>query len=104
MIIYSELTGKQYLTVEECVAAEKELKEKVQKEKEARRKEQEKLKQDIEKTYKTIVNSWATYLDLLEQANYKVDDLEDKAILFVEIINDAEKRKETDFRNQTEDD
>lgn len=104
MIIYSELTGRQYKTVEECVAAEKELKEKIQKEKEARRKEQEKLKQDIEKAYKVVVNGWVTYLDLLEKANYKVDDLEDKAILFVEIINDAEKRKETDFRNQTEDD
>ena len=99
MIIYSELTGKQYKTVEDCVEAERKLKEEIQKEKEARRKEQEKLKQDIEKTYKTIVNSWVTYLDLLEQANYKVDDLEDKAILFVEIINDAEKRKEKDFRN-----
>ena len=92
MIIYSELTGQQYLTVEECIAAEKELKEKVQKEK-------EELRNQIEKTYKAIVTNWIDYLDLLEKADYSVNDLEDKAILFVEIINDAEKRKETDFRN-----
>ena len=99
MIIYSELTGKQYKTVEDCVEAERKLKEEIQKEKEARRKEKEELRNQIEKTYKAIVTNWIDYLDLLEKANYSVSDLEDKAILFVEIINDAEKRKEKDFRN-----
>lgn len=99
MIIYSELTGKQYNTVEECVEAEKRLKEQIQKEKEARRKEREQLKSDIEEVYKSMVNSWIKYVDLLERANYDVSSLEDKAILFVEIINDAEKRQEKTSRS-----
>lgn len=99
MIIYSELTGKQYNTVEECVEAENRLKEQIQKEKEARRKEREQLKSDIEEVYKSMVNSWIKYVDLLERANYDVSSLEDKAILFVEIINDAEKRQEKTSRS-----
>jgi BMFP domain-containing protein YqiC len=99
MIIYSELTGKQYNTVEECVEAEKRLKEEVQRQKEAKRKEREQLKTDIEQVYKSMVNSWIKYVDLLEKANYDVSSLEDKAILFVEIINDAEKRQEKTSRS-----
>ena len=99
MIIYSELTGKQYKTVEDYVEAERKLKEEIQKKQEARRKEKEELHNQIEKTYKAIVTNWIDYLDLLEKAEYSVNDLEDKAILFVETINDAEKRKEKDFRN-----
>lgn len=99
MIIYSELTGKQYETVEECVEAERKLKEEVQRQKEARRKEREQLKIDIEKVYKSMVNSWIKYIDLLERADYDVSSLEDKAILFVEIINDAEKRQEKTSRS-----
>jgi len=99
MIIYSELTGKQYKTVEECVAAERELKEQIQKQKEARRQERAKLQKDIESTYKSIVDSWSRYIDLLEKAEYDVSSLEDKAIIFVEIITDAEKRKEKSARS-----
>ena len=99
MIIYSELTGQQYKTVEECVEAERKLKEEVQRQKEARRKEREQLKTDIEEVYKSMVNSWIKYIDLLERANYDVSSLEDKAILFVEIINDAEKRQEKTSRS-----
>lgn len=99
MIIYSELTGKQYKTVEDCVEAEKKLKEEIQKQKEARRKEKEELRNQIEKTYKAIVANWIDYLDLLEKADYSVNDLEDKAILFVEIINDAERKKEKTSRS-----
>ena len=99
MIIYSELTNKQYKTVEECVAAERELKEQIQKQKEARRQERAKLQKDIESTYKSIVDSWSRYIDLLEKAEYDVSSLEDKAIIFVEIITDAEKRKEKSARS-----
>ncbi len=99
MIIYSELTNKQYETVEECVAAERELKEQIQKQKEARRQERAKLQKDIESTYKSIVDSWSRYIDLLEKAEYDVSSLEDKAIIFVEIITDAEKRKEKSARS-----
>lgn len=97
MVIYSELTGKQYKTVEECLAAEKELKEQVEREKEARRQERKKLESEIEKTYKTIVAEWKHYLDLLEKAEIDVTDLEDKAILFVEIISDAERTEENGY-------
>lgn len=97
MIIYSELTGKQYKTVEECVKAEKELKAQIEREKEARRKEREKLESNIQDTYKTLVNAWKRYMKLLEQAEYDVGDLEDKAILFVEIISDAERTEENGY-------
>ena len=99
MIIYSELTGQQYNTVEECVEAERKLKEEVRRQKEARRKEREQLKTDIEEVYKSMVNSWIKYINLLERANYDVSSLEDKTILFVEIINDAEKRQEKASRS-----
>ena len=99
MIIYSELTGKKYNTVEECIAAEKELKEQVEREREQRRKEREELKNEIQKTYKVLVNNWKYYIDLLERAECDVTDLEDKAILFVEIITDAERANKTDSRS-----
>jgi hypothetical protein len=99
MIIYSELTGRKYDTVEECVEAERKLKEEIQKEQEKRRKEKEELHNRIREIYKAIVTNWIEYLDLLEKDGYSVSDLEDKAIFFVEIINDAEKQKETSTRS-----
>jgi len=99
MIIYSELTGQQYKTVEECVAAEKRIKEEVQKQKEARRQERLKLEADISDTYKALVNGWKHYISLLEKAEYDVSSLEDKAILFVEIITDAERKQEESARS-----
>lgn len=99
MIIYSELTGKQYETVEECVAEEKQLKEQLEREKEARYKERQKLKSDINDTYAALVHGWKRYIELLEQAEYDVSELEDKAILFVEIITDAERTKESNTRS-----
>ena len=94
MVIYSELTGKQYETVEECLAAEEALKAEIQREREVRRQERKKLESEIEKTYKTLVAEWKHYLKLLEKAEIDVSDLEDKAILFVEIISDAERTEE----------
>jgi hypothetical protein len=99
MIIYSELTGRKYNTVEECVEAERKLKEQIEKEKEARRQERQKLDSDIYETYKALVNGWRNYINLLERAEYDVSSLEDKAILFVEIINDAERQKEKNTRS-----
>lgn len=99
MIIYSELTGKKYNTVEECIAAEKELKEQVEREREQRRKEREELKNEIQKTYSILVNNWRYYIELLEKAECDVSEVEDKAILFVEIITDAERANKTDSRS-----
>ena len=99
MIIYSELTGKQYKTVEDCVEAERKLKEEIQRQKEEERKKKKELQEEIEKVYKTLVKSWDTYLKLLEKANYTVDSVEEKAILFVEIIDDAERQKKNTARS-----
>ena len=99
MIIYSELTGKQYKTVEDCVEAEKKLKEEIQRQKEEERKKKKELQEEIEKVYKTLVKSWTTYLELLEEANYIVDSIEEKAILFVEIIDEAERQKKNTARS-----
>ena len=93
MIIYSEILGKSFNSVEACLKAEKEYEVK-QKEAEARKKaEREKLENAVYKTYNELVNSWIEYMKAIDKAGYVADSLEEKAIIFVEVINDAEKRQ-----------
>ena len=79
--------------------SEKKLKEEIQRQKEEERKKKKELQEEIEKVYKTLVKSWTTYLELLEEANYIVDSIEEKAILFVEIIDEAERQKKNTARS-----
>ena len=99
MVIYSEITGETYATVEECLAAERAIQEEIERERKARREERKKLEAEINETYDLLVNSWKHYLKLLEKAEIGIDSLEEKAILFVEIITDAERTEETNSRS-----
>lgn len=93
MIIYSEILGKPFNSVEACLYAEKKYEVK-QKEAEARKKaEREKLEKAVYETYNALVNSWIEYMKAIDMAGYVADSLEEKAIIFVEVINDAEKRQ-----------
>lgn len=61
MIISSELTGKTYKTVEECVAAEKEFKLEKEREEKAREKHQK----ELDKAYEEAIAACNKYLELV---------------------------------------
>ena len=93
MIIYSEILGKQFSSVDECMAAESEYNKKLKEEEARRKKEQEKIDKNIRECYQLLVNSWICYLDALNKADYDIDSMEDKALIFVEVVLDADSRK-----------
>ena len=67
MKIYSELTKKEYRTVEECLAAEKqflEIKAKEEKEKEFLAQQRKEDAKQIEEAYKVIINANKHYSEL----------------------------------------
>ena len=95
MIITSELTGKKYKTVDECLAAERAYKE--QKEREAKAREEQKkreeqarkdFKEKSDQARKELVDAWKTYMQLYVDAGYSMDTL-DKMYLFYEVILNA---------------
>lgn len=69
MIISSEITGKIYDTVEDCIAAEREFKAKEREKKEAEKKHKEKL----DKAYEEAIAACDKYLEL---AGIKVEEKE----------------------------
>ena len=69
MIISSEITGKTYKTVEECLAAEKEF----EKQKEEKAKAEAKKKEELDKALEDVIKSCEKYLDLAG-INYKILD------------------------------
>lgn len=93
MVIYSEILGQPFKTVEECLAAEKEYTLLLKEKEERERKEREQREQDVRSTYKALINAWVNYEKALERAGYSIDSLEEKALVFVEVIDDAETRK-----------
>lgn len=86
MIIYSEITNKQYSSVEECLAAEeayrvkKEAEEYAAREAEERRKrqalEREKKEQKAEELIELITDAWCQYLKIAQSLGVDVTDLE----------------------------
>lgn len=70
MIIISELTGKEYKTVDECLEAE----EIFLKEKEEKEKAEKERKAALDKAYKEAITACDKYLEL---AGIKIDEDED---------------------------
>jgi len=71
MIISSELTGKEYKTVEECLKAEKEFLKKKEEEKKAKKEHEEAL----DKAYKEAVAACDRYFELAGvEVDYDEDD------------------------------
>lgn len=93
MIIYSEILGKQFNSVEQCLAAEEQYNKKLKEEEARRQKEREELEKLIKESYEKLVNSWRHYIKVLDAANVEVEDMEDKALIFVEVILDADQRE-----------
>ena len=93
MVIYSEILGKQFKTVEECLAAEEQYNKKLKEEELLRKKEQEKAEKAAHDGYESLVSAWRGYLKALDKAGYDVDGMEDKALIFVEVVLDAEARE-----------
>ena len=85
MVIYSEILGKQFKTVEDCLAAEEQYNKKL--------KEEEQAEKGVKEKYDTLVYAWMGYLKALDKAGYDVDGMEDKALIFVEVVLDAETRE-----------
>ena len=93
MVIYSEILGKQFKTVDECLAAEAEYNKKLKEAELLRKQEQEEAEQAVEDGYEALVNAWRKYLKALEKARVTIDGVEDMAILFLEVVLDAEGRE-----------
>ena len=79
MVIYSEILGKQFKTVEDCLAAEEQYNKKLKEEELRRKKEQEQAEKGVKEKYDTLVYAWMGYLKALDKAGYDVDGMEDKA-------------------------
>jgi len=92
MIIYSEILGKQFNSVEDCLAAEEQYNKKLKEEEERLKKEQEENEKLVKSAYKELLNAWTQYMDILEVAGYDIDS-DDKALILVEVILDGEKAK-----------
>jgi len=99
MIIYSEILGKQFKTIEDCLAAEEQYNKKLKEEELRRKQEQERAEKAIHDGYESVVNAWRYYTKALKAAGYDVDSMEDKALLFVEVVLDAEERQAKDSKN-----
>lgn len=93
MIIYSEILSKQFNTVEECLAAEEQYNKKLKEDEARRKKEREEVEKLIHDCYETLVHAWENYEKVLTKAGASVDDMEDKALILVEVILDADNRK-----------
>lgn len=93
MIIYSEILGKPFNSVEACLKAEEQYNKKLQEEEARQKKEAEQARANIRDTYNQLVTVWIKYIDALTNAGYDVDSLEDKALIFMEAIIDAENRQ-----------
>ena len=93
MVIYSEILGKQFKTVEECLAAEEQYNKKLKEEELLRKQEQKKAEKAVHDGYESLVSAWRGYLKALDKAGYDVDGMEDKALIFVEVVLDAETRE-----------
>ena len=74
MIITSEITGKQYKTVDACVADER----KFIAEKEAR-------DSKADAAFNEVVEAWANYKKVLREAGFKISPI-DEIFCFLEVI------------------
>lgn len=99
MIIYSEILGKEFKTVDECLQAEEKYNKKLKEEELRRKQEKEKAEKAIHEGYEMLLNAWRTYLLALDKAGYDTDSMEDKAILFVEVVLDADDREAKSLKN-----
>lgn len=99
MVIYSEILGKSFPTVEECLAAEEQYNKKLKEEELQRKKQQEKLEEVIHDGYENLVHAWTNYFKALTLAGYDVDGMEDKALIFVEVVLDAEDREAKNLKS-----
>lgn len=93
MVIYSEILGKQFDSVDECLYAEEQYNKRLEENARRRKQEQEKAEQEARKSYDTLVDAWAYHLKALEKAGYDIEGMEEKALIFVEVVLDAEDRE-----------
>ena len=88
MIITSEITGKQYKTVDACVEDERKfiaVQEEERKKKEELRKHRDEANKKVEEAYQTVVDSWKNYEKVLEDAGLRISPI-DEMFFFLEVI------------------
>lgn len=100
MVIYSEILGKQFDSVDECLYAEEQYNLRLEENARRRKQEQEKAEKAVKEGYDTLVNAWRYYLKALDKAGYDVEGMEDKALIFVEVVLDADTREADSLKNQ----
>ena len=84
MIITSEITKKNYKTVDACIEDERRFLE----EQEKQKKEREAAKKNIDTAFKKVCDAWSEYIDTLNNAGYKVTSLEEMALLMGVLENE----------------
>jgi len=99
MVIYSEILNKQFDTVDECLAAEEEYNKKLKEEELQKQKERELIEKAVHDTYETLVKAWANHKKALDLAGYDMDVMENKALVFVEVVLDADSKEANNFKS-----
>ena len=94
-----EVTFNGHDSVDECLYAEEQYNKRLEENARRRRQEQEKAEQEAHNSYNTLVNAWAYHLKALEKAGYDIEGMEDKALIFVEVVLDAEDREAKGLKN-----
>lgn len=74
MIITSEITGKQYKTVDACVADERKFIA-----------EKEECDSKADAAFNEVVEAWANYKEVLREAGFKISPI-DEIFYFLEVI------------------
>ncbi len=82
MIIQSEITGKSYNTVEECLEDEKAFKA----EKEAAEKAKQEKQEKLEAAFNDICKAWKTYVQTYRDYGYRITPVDEYG-LFLEVIS-----------------
>lgn len=81
MIITSEITGKQYKTVDACVEDER----KFIAAQEAERKKKQENSDKVDEAYQAVKDSWKNYKKVLENAGLRISPI-DEIFFFLEVI------------------
>ena len=99
MIIYSEILGKPFNSVEDCLTAEEQYNKKLKEEESRKQKERELIEKAVNDTYETLIHAWMNHLKALDLAGYDMNAMENKTLVFVEVVLDADDRQAENLKS-----
>ena len=89
MIIYSEILGKEFDTVNECLMAEKEYEDRLERERLQKEAERKALEDEVNELYAHLVDAWKEFISVLDMLAEDLDN-DTKALILAEVFLDAE--------------